>query len=269
MVETASRRLFIAGATALSLVPAVSVAESASTLKRVRANGVLRVGWAIYYPNLFRDPKTNALSGVMVDYAALIGKALGVKIAWIEDNTATLIAGLQANKFDITTPLGITKPRARATTFAKPLIREGLALLALRKKIGERAKWQDYNVPGTRISVTLGSNSDLQVTRLFTKADIVRVRSESDSLAMVLSGRVDAKATGRSALRLLLSQRSEIAEVRNSVFHVSPMAVAIRKGDNEFRAWLDQFTSEQKKNGNIVKILKKYGLDETFMWPDE
>ncbi len=170
MSETTSRRRVIAVGVTLAACAAFAprhlFAQGASTLQQIKAKGVVRVGWAIYYPNLFRDPADNKVSGVMVDYMALMGKALNARVEWVEDNTATLIAGLQSNKFDITTPLGITEPRLRAATFPKPLIREGLALLSTRQKIGARSKWQDCNVAGTRISVTLGSNSDLHVTRL-------------------------------------------------------------------------------------------------------
>jgi len=268
MDGTVNRRMVLGSLAAWGIGAAAAArAQQGSTMDRIRAQGVVRIGWAIYYPNVFRDPATNELAGVMIDYVALLGRALGVQVEWIEDNTATLIAGLQANKFDLTSPLGITPPRAAAATFPHPLLREGLALLAVRSRIGERSGWDSYDKPGTKISVTLGSNSDLHVTRLFTQAEIVRVRSESESLAQVLTGRVDAKAIGRSALQFLLKQRSEIAEVPGSQFQATPMSPALRKGDTEFAAWLDDFAAGARRDGSLLAIMAKYGLDDSFIWP--
>lgn len=259
----------LAGLSAGLLAPGASLFAQTSanaTLDRIRRTKVVRIGWAIYYPEVFRDPATNAITGLMVDYMALMGSALGARVEWVEDNTATLIAGLQADKFDLTLPLGITEARARAATFPTPLIAEGLSLLSEKSRLRGRNSWQAYDQPGTTISVTLGSNSDVHVSEVFKKAEIVRMRSEADGLAQLLVGRVDAKAIGRSAVRLVMKQRPEVIEVPNSTFFSSPMSPALRKGDTGFSDWISEFSETQKKNGNLLAILTKYGLDDSFIW---
>lgn len=262
------RRLLAAtlGSSASLLLPSgAAFAQDGGTLAQVKARGSVRVGWAIYYPNVFRDPSTNQITGVMIDLMQAISEDTGIKVEWVEDNTATLIAGLQSNKFDLTLPMGKTTAREQAATFTEPLIQEGLSLLGSKRRIGDLRGWQAFNQPGKKISVTLGSNSDLIVTQLFDKAEILRVRSEADSIAQVLSERADVKAIGRSGLGPILSQRPELAEVPDSTFRQSPLAPTVRKGDLAFKEWFDQAGARVRDSGRLAQILARYGLDDSFI----
>lgn len=264
-----SRRRFVAtvlGLPGLALLPLTANAQQgASTLEQVQARRTVRVGWAIYYPNVFRNPETNQITGVMVDLMSAIGSDTGYKVEWVEDNTATLIAGLQANKFDLTLPMGKTPAREEAATFTRPLIQDGLSLLGTQSRVAGLHGWQAFNQPGKTVSVTLGSNSDLFVTQLFNKAEILRVRSESDSIAQVLSGHADVKAIGRSGLAPILRQRPELIEVPGSTFRQTPLSPTVRKGDLAFANWFDTAAARVRDSGRLSKILASYGLDDSFI----
>lgn len=260
---TISRRFLLAAVGAIALSPAsVSFADGGATLAAAKERGVVRVGWSVWYPYVFRDPKTNDLSGIMPDIMAKVVEPIeGLKVEWVEDSTATLIAGLQSNKFDMTSLLGITEERAKAATFTAPLLQDGTALAGLKSKIHEKTGWEGYNAADMKISVTLGSNTDLYATDTFTNADIVRFRTEPESIAAVLAGRVDVMAIGRGSATTVLQQRQELALVPNSLFRSYPVAPVVAKGNNEFRDWLESRTNELKANGELLKILEKYSLD--------
>lgn len=68
-----------------------------------------------------RNPKTNQIQGISYDLVQDMGKALGVKVDWVEDNWSTLPAGIQASKFEITNLMAITPPRAEAVGFSEPV----------------------------------------------------------------------------------------------------------------------------------------------------
>lgn len=266
MFNRISRRGFLAvavGTGAQALTVSTGLAQTASAIEEIKRRGMLRIGWAIWYPYVFRDPKTNAITGIMPGFAEEMARALGVKVQWVEDSTATLIAGLQSNKFDLTSVLGITEQRAQAASFTKPLLQDGTALAGLKSRIADRDGWESYNQPGMRVSVTLGSNTDLYVTRLFTKAEIVRFRTEPESIAAVLAGQVDVMAIGRGSSGIVLSQRSELSLIPNSTFQSYPVAPVVRKDNLELRDWIDTFADEQKKNGTLLRIIEKFGFDQS------
>ena len=55
-------------------------AQQASALQEIRDRKELRVGWAVIYPYIYRDPKTNELVGFAVDFMNDMGEALKVKV---------------------------------------------------------------------------------------------------------------------------------------------------------------------------------------------
>lgn len=238
-------------------------AQRVPTLDAIKRRGSIRIGWAVWYPYVFRDPQSNELSGIMPQYMADMAKALdGVKVDWVEDSTATLIAGLQSDKFDLTSVLGITPQRAQSATFTDPLLADGTALAGLKSKIGNRTGWETYNANGMRISVTLGSNTDLYVTDKFKNAEIVRFRTEPESIAAVLAGRVDVMAIGRGSSGFVLRQRPELSLVPDSMFQSYPIAPVVQKDNENFRDWLNKFAAEQRSNGRLLKIIEQFGLDK-------
>lgn len=244
--------------------PVPSFAQSVATLEAAKERGALRVGWAVWYPYVFRDPATNEISGIMPDYMAKVVEPLdGVNVEWVEDSTATLIAGLQSNRFDMTSLLGITEERAQVATFTAPLLQDGTVLVGLQSRIGEKEGWEEFNTSGVRISVTLGSNTDLYVTDTFNNAEIVRFRTEPESIAAVLAGRVDVMGIGRGSSTTILQQRTELALVTDSLFQSYPVAPVVLKENLEFRDWLDEVAIELKENGSLLEILETYSLDQS------
>src|SRR4051794_25062326 len=98
--------LLVAGGVVLNVFGAA--AQAPSVLDRVHKDHVLRVGWGTWYPYIFKDPKTNKLSGFSYDLIEDLGKSMGARVEWIEDSWSTMVAGIQARKFDMTNVMAIT-----------------------------------------------------------------------------------------------------------------------------------------------------------------
>ena len=54
----------------------IAKAQQPSTLQEIKGRQELRVGWAVIYPYIYRDPKTNELTGFAVDFMNDMGEAL-------------------------------------------------------------------------------------------------------------------------------------------------------------------------------------------------
>src|SRR5687767_8175308 len=126
MEVTMIRRTFLTLATgaaaALATGPAASaLAQRPTALDRIEKDKVLRVGWAVWHPYVFRDPKTNQIQGVSFDMLQDLAKAFNARLEWVEDSWATLPAGVQASKFEITNLMAITPPRAQVVDFSDPV----------------------------------------------------------------------------------------------------------------------------------------------------
>ena len=180
-------RLVVLVALALGAVVAVTgaldaTAQSPSVLERVQKDKVLRVGWGTWYPYVFKDPKTNKLTGFSYDLIEELGKSMGARVEWVEDSWATMVAGIQARKFDMTNVRAITPPRAEAIAFSEPVTKHGLSILVSKDKLAGLKSWQDMNKPGVKLAVVLGSNTDFYATKALANADLIRQRTAPESI---------------------------------------------------------------------------------------
>jgi polar amino acid transport system substrate-binding protein len=236
-----------------------------AALNDIKARKELRVGWAVFYPYIYLDPQTKKISGFAADFMEAMSTSLGVKLVWVEDSWATLTAGLQTNKFDMTLPgVAITLPRAEVVTFSKPVAKMPLGLL-VRKADAENLKsWKDLDQSGKRITTTLGSVVDLFASKRFEKAEIVRVKAGPDSIAQLMANKADAWANGIEGLAMIQKEHPELAVVPGE-FGVNPICIALRQGDLVTRDYVNLFIDDLRRTGVLKAMVEKYGL---YAWSE-
>ncbi|WP_298727606.1 ABC transporter substrate-binding protein [uncultured Ferrovibrio sp.] len=242
---------------------AANAQQPSPTLDAIQKRGTLRVGWAVIYPHFYRDPKTNQLTGVSHEIVEELAKSLNVKLELIEDNWATLIAGIQSNKFDITIPsLAITLPRALSVTYSRPVYQSAVGLMIRRDDLAKYKTWSDMDVQTARISVTLGSNADMFVTRAMTNSQILRVKAAPDSITQLLTGRADAWASPVDSFIKVGEEQPSLVRLPGPPVGYSKVSFAMKAGDYFFRDWVNYFIDELQDTGTLLRIFKKYGLSE-------
>jgi len=260
MVSTAAAA-FLAAVLAVGVVSQAWSEESA--LARVEKSKTLKVGWAVWHPYVFRDPKNNELEGISYELVQDLGKAMGVKVEWVEDNWSTLPAGIQAAKFEISNLMAITPPRAQAVDFSHSVTKHGVSLIASKDKVDKMHTWEEWDRPGVKIAVTLGANSDMFVSERFKKAEIVRLKTVPENVLALVSGRVDAHASTIDALVTIQREHPELVIVPGS-FGNSEVAFALPKGDTALAKEVNKFVDDAKRSGRIQQLLTKYGLNASF-----
>src|SRR5690606_27519126 len=99
------------------LTPAFAQGQP-SAYDAILKRGNLRVGWAPWFPYAYKDPKTNLVAGITADLMKDLAASMKVELRLVEDSWGTMVAGLQADKFDILMPMAVTPPRESAATFS-------------------------------------------------------------------------------------------------------------------------------------------------------
>ncbi|MEJ0071056.1 MAG: transporter substrate-binding domain-containing protein [Pseudomonadota bacterium] len=244
-----------------------SVAQTAdaSTIDSVTKSGVLRVGWAVYFPYMFQDPRTQQVSGISVDLFNEIGKELGAKVEFVEDNWSTMIAGLQARKFDLMIPVANTPARAEMVGFTIPMIKIALGMAVLKKDADKYHSWQDLDKAGLRVSTTMGSSVHTALAPQLKTAELLLMKSGSESVAQVLSGRADAWANTYDAFMFMQKEQPGLTVVPGAPFGYDVLALSYRKGDLKTKQWLEQFIVKERDSGALLRIISKYGLDASYI----
>jgi len=242
---------------------ALTPASAASALHEVQKRGTLRFGWAAWWPYVYRDAKTNQLVGISVDMAEEMAKALNVKVEFVEDTWGTFAAGIQANKFDVWNLVAIALPRATASGFSDAVTIHGLSMITKKADEPNLKSWKDLDRKGKKISVTLGSNTDLYLTRAIHDAEIVRLKTSPEGFAAFKTGKANAYASTIDSLTVLAKDNPECS-VAPGEFGRSPVAFAVKEDDQVWINWLNQFVKEMKMTGMITNLLKKHGLNASF-----
>jgi polar amino acid transport system substrate-binding protein len=235
-------------------------AQEESALHRIKRTGVIRIGWAAHVPWMRLDEKTNKVVGISSDVYEELVRALGnVRMEWVADSWVTIIAGLQSNKFDIVFPLAFSIERALACEYTNDMMREANTFLIKKKDTTKFKTHDDINQPGVKIAVTLGSSSDIYLTKSnIKKPEIVRLKSSPECLMAMTLGKVDAWATNGSALLDASKAHPDTTVVKGS-YATGKINMGIKQGDQIFLNWLNLFIGDMMETGALDRIYQKYG----------
>ncbi|GHG29507.1 transporter substrate-binding domain-containing protein [Paracoccus aerius] len=254
MISRRSFTAFLAGSVALAALPAAAQAQS--SLERIKTSGVLRIGavadGAPYYQKSVAD---GSWRGFYIDICKKLAGDLGVDLEITETTWGNSVLELQADKLDVFFGLNPTPEREKVIDFSGPCFRNAFSLVVDEDE--QRAAWEDFNNPETRIAVDAGSSHDSAVTRHCPDAQIVRLKSQSDATASVQAGRADAQCLVLILALTLVSKNKNIGKV------VIPSPGDATTSNAGFRreedpAWKDFVTGwieEQRQSGFVRKAI--------------
>lgn len=233
-----------------------------SRLNTITKKGVLRVGWANWFPYIYINPNTNKITGFTVDFYEEMAKNLDVKLKWVEDKWATLVAGLAANKFDMICNANKSLPRLLVAEYAGPITRTSMRYLVRKAEVGVGKRFQtskDIDKKGVRIGIAMGSTADKKLTDMIKNAEIVRLPGDPDVILGIRTKKVDVYATDEMTLILLAKEYPELTIVPGA-WSRSEMGLYVPQGDQILLNWVNWYIWEVKKNGKIQEWLDKYNI---------
>ena len=189
-------------------------AAGASTLQRVLEAGEIRVGTTgDWNPMSVRDPATNTYKGFDIDVVTELASDLGVKITFVPTEWKTLVSGMVAGKYDISTSASITPSRIRTVGFTRSYYQVGTVPVALKKTVSRFNSWEEINRPDVRVAVTMGTSFEQQVKQFFPEAKIKTVEAPARDFQEVLSGRAEVSITSNLEASKLIRTYPQLAVV--------------------------------------------------------
>jgi polar amino acid transport system substrate-binding protein len=262
-------------AVALGLTAQIGLAQSwedSPTVQNIKKEGVLRAGVSIAAPTIFKDPSTGELEGILIQIGKEAAKRLGVKLEVSETGWDTIIAGLQANKYDVALAgLFETEQRKKVVDFVT-FGEEGIGFL-VRKDNDAINTVDDLNKSGVTIATVTGSGSEQMIKDNFKESEIKSVISPTGGSGAppeeVIAGRVDA-AQFDAVLALAYQERfPDLKVVPADAFEKplfpTPTGIAVRKDDPKFREFLASVIADLEKDGQILAWREKWSKPELLL----
>ncbi|HEY4200272.1 MAG TPA: amino acid ABC transporter substrate-binding protein [Devosiaceae bacterium] len=226
-----------------------------SALDQVKQAGVLRIGTeGTYAPFTFHD-ETGALVGFDVEIARSIAEQLGVKAEFVEGQWDGLIAGIDANRYDVViNQVGITPERQAKYDFSDPYIASKAALVVR----DDDTSIKDFkDLAGKKAAQTLTSNYGKLAQQ--AGAEIVSTDGFDQSIALVLQGRADA--TLNDSLSFLDFKKHQ-PDAKVKIVATEPDAdhsgVLLAKDKPELVAAINAALKTIQSNGTYAAISQKY-----------
>ena len=199
----------------------ITPALGESRLQSILANGELRVGTTgDWNPMTMIDPNSKERTGFDIDIANALASDMGVKVVFVPTTWKTLVNGVVADKYDMTSSASLSPKRALVAGYSGSYFAVEDVPMMLKKNEGNYNSWEDLNNPSVTVAVTLGTVQEKRAETLFDNSKIIKVSSPARDYQEVLSGRADISMTSNLEAAKLVEQYPEL------------MIVPVQKGKN-------------------------------------
>ena len=254
-------KLVAALAIAGSLVVAGGGAAGAADpdMQQVLApTGKLRVG---LYPgtptSILPDAQSGGPRGVGYDLGKEFARRLGVPYEPVVfSKNAEVLEAVKTAQVDMAFT-NASAERAKDMDFGPPYLEIELGYLVSQKSAISTPA--DIDKPGVRVGVTKGSSSDGVLSRDLKSAEVVRAVTVGAAADMMAAGQLDAFATNKATL-YEMAEKLPGARVLDGHWGVERHAIAIPKGRDQGRAFVEKFTSDAKSEGLVKAAIARAGL---------
>jgi len=253
---------FVSGilATTLLIGAATSNAQQApdSRIADIVRAGKLRVGYGLGAPaTSYEDPKTGELRGLAVDLGRALAARMGVEFQpVIYPRPGAILQGLQTNAWDVTF-LAFEQARTAEVDFATPYMQSDYAFLVL----GDSAlqTFADVDQPGIRISTPRGDSSDLHVSRVLKRAEMVRTESFPAAVDLLRNKQVHAVTASRVNM-MGYTKNIPGSRVLEEGVDVVYFCGVVPKGQPGRLAYVTDFIEQAKASGLVKQAIEREGL---------
>ncbi len=253
-------RFTIIIALAIMIMTGIVEAQQQSRLHKILATGVLRVGTTgDFNPMSMRDPATNTYKGFDIDVTTELAKDMGVKIEFVPTDWKSIVNGIVADKYDISTSASITKERIRTIGFSKPYFRVGTVPMTLKKNVSEFNSWERINKSDVIVAVTLGTSQEQQVKRFFPNAQIRSIEAPARDYQEVLADRAMVSVTSNLEASKLIKTYPELAIVPvDSPRSPADMAFMVMQNDFIWLNFLNHWVTIKENHGFFNELRGKW-----------
>ena len=243
----------------LALLPLSLNAES--KLNLILSTGELKVGTTgDWDPMTMKDPATNKYKGFDIDVMNELAKDLGVKITFVPTEWKTIVSGITAGRYDISTSVTKTPKRAEVAGFTNSYYKYGTVPLVLKKNLKKFSTWDSLNNKKVIIATTLGTSQEEKAKEFFPKSKLKSVESPARDFQEVLAGRADGNITSSTEANKLVIKYPQLAIVPDGEKNPAYLAMMVAKDDQAWNDYVSKWIKSKKSSGFFDALLAKYNL---------
>ena len=233
-------------------------ASDSASLQQIKERGKLIVGvFSDKPPFGFVDEKGQYV-GFDTDLAKRFAKDLlgdASKIEFVVVEPASRIPYLQSNKVDlILANMTVTPERAQVVDFTNPNLKVATQVIVPAKSpIATLA-----DLKGQQVIVTKGTTADIFLTKHRPDVNLIKFEKNSESLQALKDGRGAAYAQDNLVLFAWSKNNPGFRIITEKLEPDAPIAPAVKKGNTELQAWVNQELAALGKEKYLLKLYDQY-----------
>jgi cyclohexadienyl dehydratase len=245
----------------LSFLLTTVIASAETKLQEILKNNELRVGTTgDWDPMTMKDPATNKYKGFDIDVMNELAKDMGVKIKFVPTEWKTIVSGITANRYDISTSVTKTPKRAEVAGFTDTYYKYGTVPLVLKKNSKKYSTWNSLNNKNVTIATTLGTSQEEKAKEFFPKSKLKSVEAPARDFQEVLSGRADGNITSSTEANKLVVKYPQLVIVKDGEKNPAFLAMMVGKNNKAWNDYVSKWIKSKKKSGFFETLLAKYNL---------
>ncbi len=219
----------------------------------------LKVGMELAYPPFEMSTKDGVPSGVSVDLAYALGKALGREVSIENIAWDGLIPSLKTGKIDvIISSMTITQERAKSVAFSIPYAQSNLAILTHPST--QIKSIEDLNQKGKTVAVKKGTTGHIYAMKYLSNTNVLVFDKENAAVLEVIQKKVDGFLYDQLTIYQNHIKHAEKTIALLKPFQSEPESwgIAMRKSDVELKKAVDAFITKAKSDGTFDALSKKH-----------
>ncbi len=236
---------------------------SDSVLAKVKSEGTLKVCYAQTTPDAYKEPKTGQWSGVFVDLTNELAAWMKVKVEPVEVQFSTVILALNRGDCDLFgASLLYNAPRAMEVDYIVPFAAKGMNAVIPAGNPKHFTKPEDFNQEGITLAAVAGSRDYEVAKRIFPKAKLLALQTQTDIQLFETVRRGDADAAFANGITIrwwLKAPDHDWASIAfKDDFSTQPNGWAIRYGDPAWKDFLDNYARWALANNRAKDLYESY-----------
>ena len=239
-------------------------ALAATTLVSSVFAAELRVGLNPAYEPFESQTPSGEIVGFDVDIANALCEQIQRKCVFVESEWDSIIAGLQAKKYDvIISSMSITPERARVVDFTQRYYKTPSAIVVKKGTAYE----SPASLKGKKIGVLKGSTQEKWALGELKPAGVTVVpyQSQNQVYLDIKAGRIDGTVADKVEVHGGFLRKPEGQDFGyvgpdqyDQKYYGDGIGIAMRKGQSELQKQLNDAIATIRSNGTYDKIAKKY-----------
>ena len=260
-----AHRVWLPMISVATLLLAVGIA-AAGTLDRIGQEKTIRIAYREDGPPFSYKDKLGEPAGFMVDLCRAVAKKLAEQLnlpslnaAYVPVTAADRFEAISQQKADILCePTSVTLSRRAQVDFSIPTFLDGAGLIV---RAGGPKNLRD--LAGQKIGVLAGTTTEEALRNTLKEAqingDVVTAKTHGEGLAMLDEGKISAYFGDRSILLFVIkdSKAPEKLRLADDYLSVEPYALALPRGDSDFRLGIDRALSHIYRSGEIAAVFQR------------